>query len=235
MEWSYLLFGMGMGVALRMGGASARKRAPHPPATTRKGGMSVTPGTAPAANPFVGSPRARPEIWSLGHRNVLGAALDAKNRLWVAEMGPRGGDELNLIEPGKDYGWPTIGYGEEYSGEALHTSTQAPGLQQPIYYLDPVISPGALSIYNGDLFPEWKGNFFIAGTPTRIYCRPICPARSPKDENTRYSPTAAAAHAAGFRPCLRCRPEASPGTPAWLGTSGGDGFVFLLTAAELRR
>jgi glucose/arabinose dehydrogenase len=128
-------------------------------------------GTAPADNPFVGRPGARPEIWTLGHRNVLGAALDAKNRLWVAEMGPRGGDELNLVDPGKDYGWPTIGYGEEYSGEAIHTATQAPGLQQPIYYWDPVISPGALSIYNGDLFPEWKGNFFIAGLSSKALVR----------------------------------------------------------------
>lgn len=81
-----------------------------------------------------------PKSGSLGHRNVLGAALDAKNRLWVAEMGPRGGDQLDLVDRGKDYGWSTIGYGEEYSGEAIHASTQAPGLQQPVYYWDPVIS-----------------------------------------------------------------------------------------------
>ncbi|HKO50859.1 MAG TPA: PQQ-dependent sugar dehydrogenase [Polyangiaceae bacterium] len=120
-------------------------------------------GTIPKDNPFVTKAGARPEIWTLGHRNVLAAALDSQKRLWVAEMGPRGGDELNLIERGKDYGWPTIGYGEEYSGEPIHQTTQASGLEQPIYYWDPVISPGALTIYSGDLFPEWKGNFFIAG------------------------------------------------------------------------
>jgi len=128
-------------------------------------------GTIPEDNPFIGRKGARPEIWTLGHRNVLGAALDSQKRLWVAEMGPRGGDELNLLEPGKDYGWPTIGYGEEYSGEPIHRTTQAPGLEQPVYYWDPVISPGALTIYSGQLFPEWKGNFFIAGLSSQALVR----------------------------------------------------------------
>jgi len=128
-------------------------------------------GGIPKDNPFVDTPGARPEIWTRGHRNVLGAALDAKQRLWVAEMGPRGGDELNLVERGKDYGWPTIGYGEEYSGEPIHETTQAPGLEQPVYYWDPVISPGALSIYSGELIPEWKGNFLIAGLSSKALIR----------------------------------------------------------------
>lgn len=128
-------------------------------------------GGIPKDNPYVGKPGARPEIWTSGHRNVLGAALDAKKRLWIAEMGPRGGDELNLIERGQDYGWPTIGYGEEYSGARIHATTQAPGLQQPVYYWDPVISPGALVIYSGDLIPEWKGNFLIAGLSSEALVR----------------------------------------------------------------
>lgn len=128
-------------------------------------------GSVPEDNPFVNQKGARPEIWTRGHRNVLGAALDERNRLWVAEMGPRGGDELNLIERGKDYGWPTIGYGEEYSGEPIHQQTQAEGLEQPVYYWDPVISPGALAIYNGKLFPEWKGNGFIAGLSSQALVR----------------------------------------------------------------
>ncbi len=118
-------------------------------------------GSVPKDNPFVEKTGARPEIWSLGHRNILSAALDAQNRLWIAEMGPRGGDELNLAECGKDYGWPTIGYGEEYSGEPIHESGQAEGLEQPVYYWDPVISPSGMTIYSGELFPEWKGNVFI--------------------------------------------------------------------------
>lgn len=128
-------------------------------------------GKVPGDNPYVGNSAAKPEIWTSGHRNVLGADLDAKNRLWVAEMGPRGGDELNLVERGKDYGWPTIGYGEEYSGARIHDNTQAAGLEQPVYYWDPVISPGALTIYKGDLFPEWKGNFFIAGLSSQALIR----------------------------------------------------------------
>ncbi len=128
-------------------------------------------GSVPKDNPFVNKPGARPEIWSLGHRNVLAADFDPRGRLWVVEMGPRGGDELNLVEKGKDYGWPTIGYGEEYSGKRIHDRTQAPGMEQPVYYWDPVISPGALTIYTGDLFPEWKGNFLIAGLSSKALIR----------------------------------------------------------------
>jgi glucose/arabinose dehydrogenase len=128
-------------------------------------------GSVPNDNPFVGRKGARPEIWTLGHRNILSAALDAKNRLWVVEMGPQGGDELNLVDRAKDYGWPTIGYGEEYSGSRIHDKTQAPGLEQPVYYWDPVISPSGLTIYSGDLFPEWKGNFFIGGLSSETLVR----------------------------------------------------------------
>ncbi|MCP3057485.1 PQQ-dependent sugar dehydrogenase [Myxococcus sp. K38C18041901] len=128
-------------------------------------------GSIPKDNPFVGQKDARPEIWTLGHRNILSAALDSKGRLWEVEMGPRGGDELNLIERGKDYGWPTIGYGEEYSGEPIHKTTQGPGMEQPVYYWDPVISPSGMTIYSGELFPEWKGNFFIGGLSSTALVR----------------------------------------------------------------
>jgi glucose/arabinose dehydrogenase len=128
-------------------------------------------GSVPKDNPFAQREGARPEIWSSGHRNILAAALDAKNRLWVAEMGPRGGDELNLVEAGKDYGWPTIGYGEEYSGMPIHEATQGPGMEQPVYYWDPVISPSGMIVYSGDLFPEWRGNFFVGGLSSRALVR----------------------------------------------------------------
>jgi glucose/arabinose dehydrogenase len=128
-------------------------------------------GSVPRDNPFAAREGARPEIWSSGHRNILSAALDGKGRLWVADMGPQGGDELNLIERGKDYGWPTIGYGEEYSGAPIHRSTTAPGMEQPVYYWDPVISPSGMAIYSGDLFPEWRGNFFIGGLSSRALVR----------------------------------------------------------------
>jgi aldose sugar dehydrogenase len=128
-------------------------------------------GSVPGDNPFAGRKGARPEIWSSGHRNVISAALDGQNRLWVAEMGPRGGDELNLVERGKDYGWPTIGYGEEYSGARIHEATQAPGMEQPVYYWDPVISPSGMIVYSGALFPEWRGNFFVGGLSSEALVR----------------------------------------------------------------
>lgn len=78
-------------------------------------------------------------------------------------MGPKGGDELNLVQRAKDYGWPTIGYGEEYSGSAVHQNTQTSGMEQPVYYWDPVVSPSGMTIYSGSLFPEWRGDFFIGG------------------------------------------------------------------------
>ena len=128
-------------------------------------------GAIPKDNPFVGRAGARPEIWTLGHRNVLAAALDAEGRLWIGEMGPRGGDELNLVQKGKDYGWPTIGYGEEYSGAPIHASSQGPGMEQPVYYWDPVISPSGMTIYSGDLFPEWRGNVFLGGLSSEALVR----------------------------------------------------------------
>ncbi|NMO14279.1 PQQ-dependent sugar dehydrogenase [Pyxidicoccus fallax] len=128
-------------------------------------------GSVPQDNPFVGRQDARPEIWSLGHRNILSAALDSQNRLWEVEMGPRGGDELNLVGKAKDYGWPTIGYGEEYSGEPIHKTTQGPGMEQPVYYWDPVISPSGMVIYSGTLFPEWRDNVFIGGLSSQALVR----------------------------------------------------------------
>lgn len=128
-------------------------------------------GSIPTDNPYVDRKGARPEIWTSGHRNIIAAAMDQGQRLWVVEMGPRGGDELNLIKEGADYGWPTIGYGEEYTGEPIHAHTQAPGLEQPVYYWDPVISPGGLVIYSGRLFPEWKGNFLIGGLTSKALVR----------------------------------------------------------------
>jgi glucose/arabinose dehydrogenase len=128
-------------------------------------------GSIPRDNPFARRPGARPEIWSSGHRNVLSAALDGQGRLWEVEMGPRGGDELNRPERGKDYGWPTIGYGEEYSGARIHQTTQQAGLEQPVYYWDPVISPSGMTIYSGRMFPEWRGNVFIGGLSSKALVR----------------------------------------------------------------
>jgi glucose/arabinose dehydrogenase len=119
-------------------------------------------GGVPADNPFVGRAGARPEIWSYGHRNVQAAAFDAQGQLWEVEHGPRGGDELNLVEKGKNYGWPLQSYGEEYSGAAIATAAGSrPGIVSPVYYWDPVIAPSGAQFYRGDLFPAWQGNLFV--------------------------------------------------------------------------
>ena len=128
-------------------------------------------GSVPQDNPYVNTADAKPEIWSVGHRNILSAALDSQSRLWTVEMGPQGGDELNRPERGKDYGWPTIGYGEEYSGAPIHQSPQGQGMEQPVYYWDPVISPSGMTIYSGDLFPEWRNNVFIGGLSSQALIR----------------------------------------------------------------
>jgi aldose sugar dehydrogenase len=121
-------------------------------------------GSVPQDNPFVGRSDAKPEIWSYGHRNVQSANLDANGRLWTIEHGPRGGDELNRPEPGKNYGWPVITYGIEYQGPKIGEGiTAKDGLEQPVYYWDPVIAPSGLLFYSGDLFPQWKGDLFVGG------------------------------------------------------------------------
>ncbi len=106
---------------------------------------------------------AKPEVYSYGHRNVQGLAFHPETGdLWEAEFGPRGGDEVNLVQPGKNYGWPVITYGIEYSGEKISgATTQKEGMEQPVYYWDPVISPSGITFYNSDSIPEWKNNLFI--------------------------------------------------------------------------
>jgi glucose/arabinose dehydrogenase len=121
-------------------------------------------GSAPQDNPFVGQSNARPEIWSLGHRNIQAAAFDPQGRLWEVEHGTNGGDELNLVQKGKNYGWPGVAYGEEYSGQPIPNAVTAKeGTEQPVYYWDPVIAPSGMQFYTGDAFPAWKGSVFIGG------------------------------------------------------------------------
>ncbi len=119
-------------------------------------------GSVPNDNPFVGQAGAKPEIWSLGHRNVQAAAFDAQGRLWEIEHGTRGGDELNLVERGKNYGWPVQAYGVEYSGQPIPgASTAVAGMEQPVYYWDPVIAPSGAQFYTGSAFPAWRGSLFV--------------------------------------------------------------------------
>jgi glucose/arabinose dehydrogenase len=134
-----------------------------------------TDGKPVAGNPFEGEAGARPELYSYGHRNVQSVAFHpVTGDLWEAEFGPRGGDELNRIEPGKNYGWPTITYGIEYSGKKVGDSIQhQSGLEQPVYYWDPVISPSGMTFYSSDSIPEWKNNLFISSLSGMHICRLI--------------------------------------------------------------
>ena len=119
-------------------------------------------GSVPADNPFVGKAGARPEIWSLGHRNPQSAAIHpTSGKLWTVEHGARGGDEVNIPLAGKNYGWPVITYGRDYSGAKIGEGTAKAGMEQPIYYWDPSIAPSGMAFYTGNLFPEWKGNLFV--------------------------------------------------------------------------
>jgi len=119
-------------------------------------------GSIPQDNPFVGKPNARPEIWTLGHRNVQALALDEQGRLWEVEHGTRGGDELNLVEKSKNYGWPLVAYGREYSGAPIAGAVTArAGFEQPVYYWDPVIAPSGAQFYTGAAFPAWRGSLFV--------------------------------------------------------------------------
>ena len=133
----------------------------------------TTDGKPAPGNPFANTPNALPEIYSLGHRSPQSLVFDEKGQLWEIEHGPQGGDEVNLIVAGKNYGWPTITYGIEYSDETIGEGiTQKEGLEQPVYYWDPVIAPSGAEIYTGTI-EEWKGNLFVGGLKTQLLGRLI--------------------------------------------------------------
>jgi aldose sugar dehydrogenase len=128
--------------------------------------IHITPDGAPAPdNPFIGKPGVLPEIWAYGTRSEEGLAFDPRTgRLWETEHGPRGGDELNIIEKGKNYGWPVIVHGIDYPGTAIGEGiTHKEGMEEPVYYWDPVIAPSGLAFYTGNLFPQWKSSVFVGG------------------------------------------------------------------------
>ena len=124
-------------------------------------------GKVPADNPFVGRDGVPPEIWSYGHRNVQGAAIHPETgELWTDEHGPMGGDELNVDRAGRNYGWPAITYGREYSGGKVSDFTSKPGMEQPVHYWVPSIATSGLLFYTGKLFPQWRNNAFVGGMKT---------------------------------------------------------------------
>jgi aldose sugar dehydrogenase len=135
--------------------------------------IRITPdGMALPDNPFVGRDGAKPEIWSYGHRNEQGLAINpATGDLWEIEHGPRGGDEVNIIGKGKNYGWPVIGYGIDYSGATIHESAAKDGMEQPVKYWVPSIAPSGMTFYNGKLFPKWSGSLFTGALAGKMLVR----------------------------------------------------------------
>ena len=135
--------------------------------------LRITPEGQPApGNPFIGQADKKPEIWSTGHRNIQSAAFDAQGRYWTVEHGARGGDELNLIEKGRNYGWPLQTFGIEYSGSAIEGSqTDRAGMERPVYYWDPVIAPSGAQFHSGTGAPAWKGNLFVGGMRVQALVR----------------------------------------------------------------
>jgi glucose/arabinose dehydrogenase len=130
-------------------------------------------GSIPKDNPFVGKAGARAEIYALGIRDDQGLAINPKTgRLWTSEHGPRGGDEINDIEKGKNYGFPIIGYGRDYSGKPINNDkTSQPGMEQPVYFWTPDIAPGGIAFYSGKMFPAWDGSLFVSGLVTKNLVR----------------------------------------------------------------
>lgn len=130
-------------------------------------------GKIPADNPFVGRAGARPEIFSLGNRNVQGAALHPiTGELWIHEHGPQGGDEVNIIRTGRNYGWPVITYGVEYGiGTKIGEGTDKPGMEQPLHIWIPSIAPSGMAFYQGDRFPKWRGDLFVGALRGQILVR----------------------------------------------------------------
>ncbi len=129
-------------------------------------------GSIPRDNPFVGRSDAKPEIWSYGHRNIQSAALHPESgRLWTVEHGARGGDEVNVPAAGKNYGWPVITYGVDYSGLRIGEGTAKPGMEQPVFYWDPSVAPSGMTFYTGDAFPAFKGSAFVGALAGRVLVR----------------------------------------------------------------
>jgi glucose/arabinose dehydrogenase len=143
-------------------------------------------GSVPRDNPFAGREGVRQEIWSYGHRNAQSAALDARGQLWTVEHGARGGDELNNPQPGRNYGWPVITYGVEYSGWKIGEGTAKRGMEQPVYYWDPVIAPSGATFYTGNAFADWRGDLLVGSlTPGGLVRLRMADGRV--TEETRYA------------------------------------------------
>ena len=181
-------------------------------------------GSVPADNPYADRGGVTAQVWSLGHRNPLGIAWDAKGQLWEIEMGPAGGDELNLIEKGRNYGWPLVSNGDNYDGTPIPDHDTAPQFEKPKLSWNPVIAPGDLIIYDGDVFPDWKGNALIAGLKSQALVRVAIDASNRATEVARYNMG------------KRIREVAQgPNGDVWLLEDGGGGRLLRLGQAESPR
>jgi glucose/arabinose dehydrogenase len=137
---------------------------------------------APAqGNPFARQGGVAAQIWSTGHRSVLGLAFAPDGRLWQHEMGPRGGDEINLIEKGRNYGWPLVSHGDQYDGRVMPRDHKARGFEEPRFSWNPSISPAGMMIYTGDLFPRWKGDMFLGGLSGQLLVRVDLDGSTPRE------------------------------------------------------
>ncbi|ABC33296.1 Glucose/sorbosone dehydrogenase [Hahella chejuensis KCTC 2396] len=141
-------------------------------------------GAAAPGNPFLNRADALPEIFSYGHRNPQGLTYDSvSQRLWLHEHGPKGGDEVNLVQAGKNYGWPLVTYGKEYWGGTISEQTEAPGVEKPVWYWDPSIAPSGMAVYRGDMFPQWRGDLLVGALKFQLLARvEMNEARAQKEE-----------------------------------------------------
>jgi len=144
-------------------------------------------GTVPADNPFVGRDEALPEIWTYGHRNPQGLLVSTDGTVWLHEHGPRGGDELNVIEPGKNYGWPAITHGMDYSGAYVSPYTEAAGMEQPVIHWTPSIAPAGFCEYKGRVFPDWQGNLFVAALAEKSVRRLVMKNNKVQSQETMFT------------------------------------------------
>ncbi|HSG33237.1 MAG TPA: PQQ-dependent sugar dehydrogenase, partial [Sphingomonadaceae bacterium] len=184
--------------------------------------VRLLPDGSPApGNPFAGQGGVADQVWSYGHRNLLGLAFDSNGQLWDLEHGPRGGDEINLVEPGKNYGWPLVSDGDEYSGDPIPRHATRPDLQAPAISWNPVIAPGDFIFYSGSLFPEWRGEALIAAMgDVRAVVRVSFDGEKATEE---------ARYPMGTR--LR-EIEQGPDGAIWVLADGADGRLMKLTPAN---
>ncbi len=180
-------------------------------------------GSVPPDNPFVGKPPAKPEIWSYGHRNPQGLAFHpVTGKLWEHEHGPRGGDEINLIEKGKNYGWPVIGYGIDYSGAKIHESTHKQGMEQPLKYWVPSIAPSGMAFYTGSQLRAWRGNLFVGALAAQVLVRlEVDGDKVGKEERLLQ----------GLRERIRDVRDGPDGA-LWLATDSSSGRILRITPAK---